>query len=71
MKISVLSNELINSAILGSPIRPGFSSHPTVIQACHVVPGISDHDAVLFEVNMSPKCPPKETTTENIAVSES
>ena len=21
--------------------------------------GISDHDAVLFEVNMSPRCPPK------------
>ena len=50
-----------------SPTRPSsgrlldlvFAAHPTVIQACHVVPGISDHDAVLFEVNMSPTCPPK------------
>ena len=23
------------------------------------MPGIRDHDAILFEVNMSPKCPPK------------
>ena len=50
-----------------SPTRPSsgrlldlvFAAHPTVIQACHVVPGISDHDAVLFEVNVSPTCPPK------------
>lgn len=50
-----------------SPTRPSsgrlldlvFASHPTVIQACHVVHGISDHDAVLFEINMSPKCPLK------------
>ena len=36
-----------------------FASYPTVIQACHVLPGTSDHDAVLFEVNVSPRCPPK------------
>ena len=50
-----------------SPTRPSsghrlhlvFASHPTVIQACHVVPSISDHDTVLFEVKCPPKPPPK------------
>ena len=50
---------LTNSTSSGRLLDLVFASHPTVIQVCHVVPGISDHDAVLFEVNMSPKCPPK------------
>ena len=49
------------SAILRPRVRPGFCitsySHPGL--SGHVVPGISDHDAVLLEVNMSPRCPPK------------
>ena len=36
-----------------------FSSQPNTIQACHVIPGMSDHEAVLFEVDMAPKYTPK------------
>lgn len=35
------------------------SSHANVVQACNTIPGISDHDAVLFELNLSPKYAPK------------
>ena len=36
-----------------------FSSNPGIIKACHVTCGISDHDAILFEVDISPKFTPK------------
>ena len=50
-----------------SPTRPSsgrtldlvFSSNPNTVQAHHVTPGISDHDAILFEVDLSPKYTPK------------
>lgn len=37
-----------------------FFSHPNTIQACHMTAGMSDHDAVLFKVDMSPKYTPKQ-----------
>lgn len=36
-----------------------FSTISSLIQACHFVPGISDHDAILFEVDVAPKSAPK------------
>ena len=36
-----------------------FSSRPETIQACHVTSGMSDHETVLFEVDVSPKYTPK------------
>ena len=35
-----------------------FSSNPGIIQACHVTCGISDHDATLFKIDISPKFMP-------------
>ena len=35
------------------------SSNPNYVPAHHVIPGISDHDAILFEVDLSPKYTPK------------
>ena len=48
---------------VNSPTRPAsrrtldlvFSTNRNFIQACHVVPSISDHDAILFEIDVSPK----------------
>ena len=36
-----------------------FSTISNLIQACHFVPGINDHDAILFEVDVAPKFAPK------------
>ena len=36
-----------------------FSSNPGIIKAGHVTGGISDHDATLFEVDVSPKFTPR------------
>ena len=35
------------------------STTSNLIQGCHVIPGISDHDAILFEVDVAPKFAPK------------
>ena len=48
---------------VNSPTRPAsrrtldlvFSTNRNFIQACHVVPGINDHDAILFEIDVRPK----------------
>jgi len=41
-----------------------FSSNPGIIQACHVTCGISDHDATIFEIDISqnfkPNPPPRK-----------
>ena len=52
---------------VSSPTRPAscrtldlvFSSNPGIIQACHVTCGISDHDATIFEIDISQKFKPK------------
>ncbi|XP_048579020.1 uncharacterized protein LOC125560735 [Nematostella vectensis] len=36
-----------------------FSSKPGLVNACHVTSGLSDHSAVLFEVDLAPKYIPK------------
>ena len=48
---------------MSAPTRPAsgrtldlvFSSNPGIIKACHVTCGIYDHDAILIEVDISPK----------------
>ena len=52
-----------------SPTRPAsgrtldlvFSTVGSLIQVCHFIPGISDHDAILFEVDARPKICAKTT----------
>ena len=62
-----LTNKYGLTQHIKSPTRPSsgrtldlvFSSNPNYVQAHHVIPGISDHDAILFEVDLSPKYTPK------------
>lgn len=73
-KAGRVENNLLNTASkygfsqhVNSPTRPAsglvldlvLSSNPNLISSCHVVPGISGHDAVLFEVDQNPKYLPK------------
>lgn len=43
----------------GRTLNLVLSSNPSIIQGCHVTCGISDHDATLFEIDISPKFTPK------------
>ena len=40
--------------VSGRTLDLGLSTISSLIQACHFVPGISDHDAILFEVDLAP-----------------
>ena len=61
---------------MSSPTRPAsdrtldlvFSFNPGIIQACHVTCGISDHDATIFEIDISQKFKPNPP--ENLSVSQ-
>lgn len=43
----------------GRTLDPVFSTNNHLIQACHVIPSISNHDTVLFEVDVAVKSAPK------------
>ena len=44
--------------VSGRIIDLAFSTISSLIQACHFDPGISDHHAILFEVDVAPKSAP-------------